>query len=614
MNKRTMWTVLMASTALAACGGGGARPQPTPTPPPTSTPAPTPTPPPPSGNTSLVNLQVSQTFATDAVTGTANYPAGSVGSSSAAPGSVSIAYDAANGTYSVTSAGRSQAFRPADRDAALSAGEADVYVRTTGNTTDSLSLHRPSASTGTRSSPQYSYVSGGVWQRTVQNSGSITGSIDAFTFGISTPNTALVRSGSGTYAVQLRGVAAFGDTVAGARGSGDMLVNFATGQITGQGTIRALFPNGSSEGDRRWQASALLSSTANAFSGTFGMGVPFGGVNDMSGGIAGRFYGPNAEELGASWSWRDSFLGTTFAGYMLGKDERLFPNNASLLNMQTDQDLADLGWVYSQMIDGSGGFFNAGEPNPHPGVDPDVRYSEADGAYVLNSGFLFANQVIRPSMREAAASDSSYDVYRFTTDVGGSPRSYTVRFFRPGAANPILALNYASFLRFEARQPAGIYTNIDEGFIAFGLPTGAGDVPTSGSGTYDALVIGQSNYGPLGTAAQPFDISGQARLVFNFAAGSLSGYMDPVATLRSSGVSYNLGRYDFTNTSFTPGATTFNGQFSFDPDSSNNFFNGQFMGPEAQELIARWHSAFTNPITGQRMPMFGIWAGRRTGP
>src|SRR5438874_1144933 len=74
----------------------------------------------------------------------------------------------------------------ADRDGTKSTAEADIYVKTNGNTTDSISVSTNSADAGTASSPQYRYVGGGVWQHTVTSSDGAAGFADAFSYGVET--------------------------------------------------------------------------------------------------------------------------------------------------------------------------------------------------------------------------------------------------------------------------------------------------------------------------------------------------------------------------------------------------------------------------------------------
>ena len=608
-------SVVMLGLMLTACGGGGTSggggpistpppapspspsPSPTPTPTPTPVPTPTPTPTPAATNDDLVAPLVSETFSNDAVKGTASYPSAGSGTATATQGVMTVSYDAGSNSYTVSSAGFSQTFRATDRDASLSAGDGEVFVRTSGNTSDSLFLTRNAIDPGTRSNPRYRYVGGGIWQRTVTAASGVTGTIDAFAYGVKTPDAVLPRTGTAEYPVQLYGVAAFGDTAVAARGSGALTVNFGTNNLTGAGVAYAI-PAIGREGDRRWSVTGSISSTANAFSGTFAMGVPFGGAIDATGQIFGRFYGPAAEELGASWFWRDSFLGTTFAGVMLGKDARLFPANTSgLAGLTVDEDLADEGLVYETRIDTTNGAnFNGGEPNPHPDRHPDIRYAEASQSYVLDYLFWPSNQAVLAANRDATASNSDFDVYRFTQ----GNETNTVRVFKPGSGNTQIALTYTGFASWTYDKP-DILTYVDrkQGWIAFGQATPAGAIPTTGTASYSAQVFGMSDNAKAADGTfRSYDVTGTASLAFDFAAGSLSGSMHPFLTDPKTTMVYDLGNYAFIDTVFGVGSPTFRGGFSSATfPFSSHFFNGQFSGPAAQELFGRWQTATTDPAS-----------------
>ncbi len=194
---------LAACALLSACsggGGGGIGGAPAPTtggtsPTPSPGPAPTPTPTPaPTPNTSLLALTNSETFATDGTAVSASYPSTGAGTVTAGSPTIAVAYDAANGSYTVTSGSRSQSFRPTDKDAANSSAQLTVFQRTTGDVTDSLTL----TNTGTSGAYRYQYVGGGFWQQTRRSNNAAAGTVDAFTYGVRTPATAVPRTGSAT--------------------------------------------------------------------------------------------------------------------------------------------------------------------------------------------------------------------------------------------------------------------------------------------------------------------------------------------------------------------------------------------------------------------------------
>ncbi|MEA1072979.1 hypothetical protein [Sphingomonas sp. LY160] len=173
----------------------------------------------------------------------------------------------------------------------------------------------------------------------------------------------------------------------------------------------------------------------------------------------------------------------------------------------------------------------------------------------------------------------------------------------PGSNYPGPAFTYTSLATWAGSSPDPAEAGRDirsEGVFAYGIPTLAGDVPTSGSGTYLALVEGRT------TSLGNF-IGGDATLKFDFAQGTLSGEMRP---LISDGWDLHpMGTYTFTQTVFGVGSTNFSGLLS--GPGGGGGFAGQFTGPQADELLARWQAPYISPLDQTTGRMFGVWVGRR---
>ncbi len=163
--------------------------------------------------------------------------------------------------------------------------------------------------------------------------------------------------------------------------------------------------------------------------------------------------------------------------------------------------------------------------------------------------------------------------------------------------NPDLPLSYTTLASYNA------YTFGPDpfGWLAFGSATPAGGMPVTGTAAYSAEVRGM-------TLDRTGGIVGTAALQFDFGAGNLSGQFDP--TLLNWDGTFSLGRYDFVNTIYSSGSTTFSGQLSKSGFAQNGSFNGQFTGPNAQELMARWTAPYQDPTTLQNSTIFGVWVGK----
>jgi hypothetical protein len=147
-------------------------------------------------------------------------------------------------------------------------------------------------------------------------------------------------------------------------------------------------------------------------------------------------------------------------------------------------------------------------------------------------------------------------------------------------------------------------TNHIEGDFAYGIPTQAGDVPVIGSASYSAQIRGSIG------AKFWLPVTGTANLSFDFGAGQLSGSMHPGIFDTFDGIIEDFGTYAFTQTVFSKGSTTFSGKFAVPGlPNADSSFNGNFTGPSAAELMARFQAPYV--FNGQQGMMSGIWVGKK---
>jgi hypothetical protein len=462
-----------------------------------------------------------------------------------------------------------------------------------------------------------------VWQRTVTGGGSVSGTADAFAYGVATAASAVPASGGAAYPVQLRGVGAYMDGLTGLRGAGNLNIDFSRGTVGGDGTFTNYLADGSFVDTRGWRVSASLASgSRNTFSGAFELGSPTA-PNTSSGAITGRFYGPGAQELGASWRWKDGFLGTTFVGYMLGKDRNLFPSNPGLDGLIVDEAFGGQVVVYRGSRDNQQGTVGGiGTSNPFSTLTLRIRYSEQASALVIDHFRPLDALALDGGKRDAQASNASYDVYNVEKErlVNGTTRIVDrakISVFRAAADNPALRLSYTSFGHWQVAQPgeAGVarYDHLENGIFSFGRDTLREDIPTSGIGTYTAILYGNSDF--PGDKIYPYIITGDASLVFNFADTSFTSVMRPYATDPSTGTRYDLDARTFTGNpgSLRSGSDPF--FVSSRVDKTYTYISsslvGRFTGPQAAEFRANWSTGMTDPIVGGDISIAGVMVGRR---
>ena len=148
------------------------------------------------------------------------------------------------------------------------------------------------------------------------------------------------------------------------------------------------------------------------------------------------------------------------------------------------------------------------------------------------------------------------------------------------------------------------------------MPTPAGQIPITGQASYAGIVRGQTDI----VTFNSFDgyyrvpVTGTVKLDFNFGSGSLGGAMDLALADTSS---IPLGTFTFKDTTFGVGHTSYSGAFQASA-SGQNFFNGQFTGPNAQETIGAWALPFvfkagssSLPADNQTHQAFGAWTAKK---
>jgi hypothetical protein len=145
------------------------------------------------------------------------------------------------------------------------------------------------------------------------------------------------------------------------------------------------------------------------------------------------------------------------------------------------------------------------------------------------------------------------------------------------------------------------------GSVAFGVPTGAEAVPTTGSARYDGVISGETDIvyidenDPWGWP-DARGVNGTVTLSFNFADGTLGGSMEPML-----GTSESLGVFTFKDGVYSAGS--YSGRFDTSV-AGINAFNGQLTGPHGEELIGGWALPFHYAGDNQDHQAVGAWVAK----
>jgi hypothetical protein len=581
MNIRRGMLAVSVSILLCACGGGsgagGGGPISTPPPPlaPAPTPSPTPSPSPAPTNTSLSDLRVSQTFTNDAVTSNARIELATLMTveSSQSSTALDIRYNAADRSYTVSTGGISETFGTRDLSNRTIPGQIDYEKHGEG-----ISQYFTLTSPGTVENLGVVYVGGGYWQRNRQANNILDIAFDAFTYGFDTPASSVPRTGSAGYAVQLFAFFAPPDrTPKAVWGNGTFSVDFLNGLFVTQGGATEIdLTDPYYTGEHQWRGAGVLGS-ANSFSGNF---VYDGRERFVATGpIYGRFYGPQAQELGAVFHARDE-SGLLMAGTLLGKaSPGVSVPVMTVLPNGTDREYYSLQSTVA-VVKPNGSTAIYGGARDFPDAYGQIRFN-ADGSVQvvpkLSSSALPA-PVFTNADRVAADSNASYAVYR--KDEGSV--AYGLALFQPGPANPEIAFTYASFGRWDRTETRPTDTAVLNTWFVYGVPTMPGTLPRSGNASYSMAIHGNGHTYADGIE---YVVGGNAALNVDFSAQQFSGSFAAVATQIGGPAMIDFGPLTFSGaligSSFQSGLANATGYM---PGS----IDGRLYGPQGNEAAATW--------------------------
>lgn len=451
-------------------------------------------------------------------------------------------------------------FLAADRDSAESSAAVTVYTRKSGTVTDTLTL----TNAGTSGRFTYQYVGGAFWQRVDQQTSTGNVSLDAAAYGIETLGPALPRTGTAAYAVDLVGLESTSANVSATTGSGKLQVDFAKGIVITQGTFQGVI-----SGERLFHGEARLNTTSNGFSGS----LAFDDFGMFTGTLVGRFYGPNAEELGATY---EASQGSNRAvGVVIGRKDGSLSPNSDYSALTNDQIWATSSAKLS---------YDQGTSAPSAGS------TKSEALVVYYNAALKTYTLIAPDRT----------VYFGDTFPSGGPEMMI-----PAAGGSEALTLYGGGLTFLRGvgwiSEAGASEQL--GFALLGQATPDSATPRLGQAAYKLMIAG--------AAADPrfsnrMDFNGPGSLTVNFATGALGlrGTLDYQEHYSLAGRQRMTATGTITGTGRLAAATDhFSGRV--DVEGVGNYggtFDGQFFGPAANEVGGTF--AASDPAGGSLAGLF----------
>lgn len=508
---------------------------------------------------------------------------------------IAVQYDASAKSYAIQSGDAALATLQSQSTLVSSNPIVDVFRAAAGLVVNTLQLTR----TGASGRYQTRYVAGGLLQQQQTLNGLDQRDTTSFVFGLRTPDAEIPRTGAADFAVGLLGNTTFGANLTPLTGGGVLRLDFATGRLSGGGvgSARPSFsptsPDLASPFYFNWIVDAQLAAASNRIQG--GINLNLGTGFTSSGTLDGRLFGPGGGELGASFSAGSGMLATV--GTLTGPRGGTAPAPEGLASLLGDTAVPYLRTSVRYL---AGSSPNAvGEARLGGGSEASVMILPGEQAVELP--FLRLD----PASRLDSLTDERFVGYRVTDPLGFPVRA--ARLYRI-AANPELALSYSTFALVDFTGTGG--DRIDESYF-FGIETGFVNVPRTGRGTYEGILLGTAV--GAGAQADRFNLTGGARLEFDWSALSMSGTLTPTAVNQRTSQSFALGEFNLTSVLPRFGSSRFRASISGPPGAIGNLTGGLY-GPTGEEAGGTFE--LVTPGAGTVLAAQGVVATTRrsTGP
>ncbi|WP_294330438.1 transferrin-binding protein-like solute binding protein [uncultured Sphingomonas sp.] len=546
--------------ALSACSGGGGSTgagSPSAAPPPASAPA----------NSNITDLRVSQTFSSDAATTSVvlSTPAGIVASSTGAYDPVSVSYNAGTKSYTVTAGSSSQLFDPTSAQASSVPGES--RYRLSGQALTLVTTPYYGSGTSNR------YVGMGYWQRNTVADGSQRTQFSIFSYGLRTDAAAIPTSGSAHWNTDVFGLLTTpGQELRTIQGRGGLDVDFARASFLASGTVDEF--NFITGGGRVGSLNVVAGGRVTSAGLVGDLSYSGGQAGLVAGTFRGLFYGPAADEIGASFVATGP--GGVLSGAMTGQRDASAPGQTiSLLNVRESLRLFSTSALFfTQQVAGHSDY-------------ADVKASASNGLVVIDPQGVTTFAPTAYGYTPLAADIVSDGPANFTTyrsTVQGAP--VEVSFYKLGSGNSELQLTYLSLATWKQtkadRALAVDFTNVERYFQPYGIATPSGLLAArTGSASFSGVAYGAA----ASVSGTQYDISGGADFVVDFTNARYSGAL--ALTGRSpNGSSRDLGKATFNGTLYQGAFTRTNIDGTLDGMIAPIFY-----GPAAQEVGAPFYFA-----------------------
>jgi hypothetical protein len=576
----SMVIAILTTSALAACGGGGGG----------GMDPIVPITPPPS-NSSITNLTVSQTFNAvgnnqQAVFDLRN---GTVVSASGSSANLQVAYDAALKSYTVFVNGESATFLPSDQKSNIQ-GEAK-YEQRSADGAQLLTL----VTTPYSSSISNRYVGMGYWQRFSSADGRQNDRFSTFVYGLDTPASAMPRTGTARYNIDVFGVtAAPGYEPVVYQGDGSFDVDFLGGEFAAHSYLQEtalLTGQGIVGGGIEMAASGRLSSGDGSFSGY----ATVGSFNaNTAGTISGRFFGPGSEEVGASFSTSNAD-GATAVGSFTGQRDGAAGVNLRMTDIAVPQVFYASGRALLVDRASPSNVVHSVSQIPLVGQFNDRtngNFSFGPGLSSMAGGNFTTADIV-------TGDDPNFVHYAKTFGA----QDVKMQLYKLGSSNSELALTYVGLGRWASQVNNPGSVEFQRHHFVYGLATRDSMLTRrTGSARYEGVVYGA---GANRTTGAMYDVGGTSSFDVDFSKQAYTGAL--VLNSKASGQTLDFGRYEFGGRLFWNGNT---GSI-LEGDAEIGQISTRFYGPTGEELAGDFHIYAPERVQTGGLVINGVTVARR---
>jgi hypothetical protein len=247
--------------------------------------------------------------------------------------------------------------------------------------------------------------------------------------------------------------------------------------------------------------------------------------------------------------------------------------NTTLTSLVTDQTYNTASATISgHLTSGSGFASGVTSAQSGAGTGASLSYDKSKDRYTfrVNENGVSGNDTFGSGDTDSANTNSTTEAYEKKSKTDQT----NFILFIPG--NSSKNLSYVTYGAWQHLSQPGSGVDFETSFVVGGIMTPAGDMPTTGSANYSAIIDGVAT-DSLGFSS----VGGSASITADFASGGVTGSF----SMSTKGVvSGTVSPLDVVSATGTISSNTFSGTMTGQSTAYKGTWNGGFFGPKANEI------------------------------